>query len=209
MFFCRKNIEWLVHVSSTEVWEHLLWKSTRVDAQTSVSERVDESQLSFFKVQLQSDDIWPLISINMAARFISFLVFIIHITKTPKMTLWIHFVKILAVHHFPHHSQCPVVVVSYLYVPAVHTWAEALWGQHSHIQPLWVIRHMYFLFFVLNTGAILWHLQFTGGCVWIQSHRSWNTDDCKLQSLSSVNLTFGKSHIFIFNNFWDQIIYIK
>ncbi len=177
LFICRENIKWSVCISSTEIWEHFLWKSTRVGAQTSVSERVDKSQLSFVKVQLQSDDIRPLIIINIFARFITFVVFSIHITKTPKMTLWIHLVKIFAVHCFPHHSQCPVVIVSYLYVPAVHTWAEALWGQHSHIQPLRVIRHMHFPFYVLNTGAILWHLQFTGGCVWIQSHRSWNTDD--------------------------------
>ncbi len=183
MFFCCKNIKWLVHISTTEIWKHFLWKSTRVGAQTSVSERVDESQLAFVKVQLQSDDIRPLIANNMADRFSSFLVFMIHIMKTPKMALRIQCVMFFAVHRFPHHSQCPVVVVSYLYVPAVHTWAEALWGQHSHIQPLWVIRHMYWLFFVLNAGEIPWYLQSIGGSVWIQSHRSWNTDDRKLQSL--------------------------
>ncbi len=133
LFICRENIKWSVCISSTEIWKHFLWKSTRVGAQTSVSERVDESQLSFVKVQLQSDDIRPFIAININDRFISFLVCTIHVTKTPKMTLWIHFVNFFAVHCFPHHSQCPVVIVSYLYVPAVHTWAEALWGQHSHM----------------------------------------------------------------------------
>ncbi len=157
LFICRENIKWCVCISSTEIWEHLLWKSTRVCAQTFVSEGVDESQLSFVKVQLQPDDTWPLIVINIFTRFITFLVFTVHVTKTPKMTLWIHFEKFFAVHRFSHHSQCPVVIVSYLYVPVVHTWAEALWGQHSHIQPLWVIRHLQFHFYVLNTGAILWH----------------------------------------------------
>lgn len=126
LFICWKNIKWLSQISSAEIREHPLWKSTGEGAQNSVSEGFNESQDSFVKVQLQSDDIWPLIVINIFGRFVTFLVFPIHVTKTPKTTHWIHFVKIFAVHCFPHNSQRPVFVVSHLYVPAVQTRAEAL-----------------------------------------------------------------------------------
>lgn len=126
LLICRKNIKWRDQISSAEIWEHPLWKSTIEGAQNSVSEGINESQLSFVKVQLQSDDIRPLIVINIFGRFITFLVVPIHVTKTPKTTHWIHFVKFFAVDCFPHHSQCPVVVVPHLHVPAVQTRAEAL-----------------------------------------------------------------------------------
>lgn len=169
--FAHVNIQWSARFSSTEIWEHLLRKSTSEGAQTFVSEGIDEAQLSLVKVKMQSDDIRPLILINIKGRLITFSVCTIYVTETPKTTLRIHFKKSFSVHCCPHHTQCPVVVVSHLYIPAVQTWAEALWGQNSHIKPLWILRHTQLAFHILDTGAILWYQQLFRGRVWVQSHR--------------------------------------